>query len=73
MKCTQCGSSMEKSESRLPFRLSDHRIVIFEGLPVYECTNCQEYLLEDSVMARIDELLSNVEKQTELEIINYAA
>lgn len=73
MKCTVCGSTMKKKESRLPFRLSEDRLVIIDDVPAYECTNCQEYLLEDSVLKQIDSLLANVAKETELEIVKFAA
>ena len=73
MKCTNCGASLEKTKTRLPFRLSQERIVIFDELPVYECTNCPEYLLEDSVMEQVDVLLERITEKTQLEIVNYAA
>jgi len=41
-------------------------IVILKGLPVLQCDNCREYLLEDVVMHRVD-------TAAELEIIRYAA
>ena len=37
------------------------------------CGNCGDYLLEDAVMSRVDEILSGVAGTTELEVIRYAA
>ena len=48
-------------------------IVIFKELPVLQCQNCAEYLIEDPVMGRIEELLSTVDRSAELEIIRFAA
>ncbi len=57
----------------LPFKLSETTIVILKGLPLLQCDNCTEYVLEDSVMARVDEILEKVDPCAELEIIRYAA
>jgi len=43
------------------------------GLPVLQCGNCPEYLIEDTVLGRVDQILAKVETGTELEIIRYAA
>jgi hypothetical protein len=57
----------------LPFKVSEMTIVILKGLPVLQCDNCMEYLLEDSVMRRVEELLERADTAAELEIIRYAA
>ena len=57
----------------LPFKLSEERIVILKQLPVLQCEACREYLIEDTVMARIDALLAPAGSTAELEIIRYAA
>jgi hypothetical protein len=44
-----------------------------KDLPVYQCGNCGEYLLEDSVLERVEEILQNIDAAAELEIIKYAA
>lgn len=49
------------------------RIVIFKNLPVVQCVNCPEYLIEDGVLGRVDEILARVDTGAELEIIRYAA
>jgi hypothetical protein len=48
-------------------------IVILKGLPVLQCDNCSEYLLEDLVMSRVEEILQRADTAAELEIIRYAA
>ena len=73
MKCRVCGSSLRTINTDLPFKINDKSIVIFKGLPVLQCRSCAEYLIEDPVMGRIEELLSKVDKSTELEIIQFAA
>jgi len=40
---------------------------------VLQCGSCREYLLEDTVMARVDAMLSKVDGGAEIEIIRYAA
>ena len=73
MKCTVCGSGMRSKKTDLPLKLSEERIVIFKQLPVWQCGSCREYLIEDSVMARIDNLLAHTQSGAELEVIRYAA
>jgi hypothetical protein len=55
------------------FKLSEERIVILKQLPVLQCGACREYLVEDTVMARIDTLLGRADSTAELEVIRYAA
>lgn len=73
MKCFQCGANLEEVVTNLPFKISRHAIVIVKQLPVLQCERCSEYLLEDSVMERVDLILENVHSAVELEILNYAA
>lgn len=73
MKCTVCGAKMKRVVSDLPFKTTDHTIVILKNLPVLQCENCAEYLIEDVVLGRIDEILANVGGAAELEVIRYAA
>jgi YgiT-type zinc finger domain-containing protein len=73
MKCRVCGSILQTVRTDLPFKVHDKGIVIFKELPVLQCQNCAEYLIEDPVMGRIEELLSTVDKAAELEIIRFAA
>ena len=73
MKCHVCGSKLEPLITDLPFKVSETTIVILKGLPLLQCNNCTEYLLNDSVMGRVEEILKRVDSAAELEIIRYAA
>ena len=73
MKCTVCGAKMNSILSDLPFKTTESSIVIFKSLPVLQCENCTEYLIEDAVLSRVDEILAGISGETELEIIRYAA
>ncbi len=73
MTCHVCGSQMTKQVTDLPFKISDTAIVIVKGLPVLQCESCREYLIEDSVMQRVDELLGSADSSVELEVVRYAA
>jgi YgiT-type zinc finger domain-containing protein len=57
----------------LPFKIADSAIVIVRELPVLQCESCREYLIEDPVMKRVDELLSAADTSAELEVVRYAA
>jgi len=73
MKCHVCGSEMSQTMTILPFKVNDLSVVILKDLPVWQCGCCREYLLSDSVMSRIEEIFENVNTETELEIVRYAA
>lgn len=73
MQCHVCGSKLEPLITDLPFKVTERAIVILKGLPVLQCDNCTEYLLEDPVMHRVEEILERVDPEAELEIIRYAA
>ena len=73
MKCTVCGGEMNRVVTDLPFKTSDRTIVILKGFPVLQCGNCTEYLIEDGVLSRVDEILASVDGAAELEVIRYAA
>jgi len=73
MKCHVCGSKFKPLITDLPFKVSETTIVILKALPVLQCDNCSEYLLEDAVMSRVEEILEGVDAAVELEIIHYAA
>jgi hypothetical protein len=64
---------MVRVVSDLPFKTTDHTIVILKSLPVRQCVNCTEYLIEDGVLSRVDEILATVGGAAELEVIRYAA
>jgi len=73
MKCRVCGSKMSPLTTDLPFKVSEATIVILKGLPVLQCDNCSEYLIDDSVMSRMEEILQHVDTAAELEIVHFAA
>jgi YgiT-type zinc finger domain-containing protein len=73
MKCHVCGSIMRSIVTNLPFKVNETTIVILKELPVLQCKNCSEYLLDDPVMKRVDEILEKVDTLAELEVIRYAA
>ena len=72
MKCHVCGAEMEARTTNLPFKLSDTAIVILKDLPVIQCGNCGEYVIEDPIMQHVDAILDKVDAAAELEIIQYA-
>ena len=73
MRCSVCSSKLRSLITDLPFKVSDTSIVILKGLPVLQCDNCSEYLLDDFVMSRVEEILQKADAAAELEIIRYAA
>ena len=73
MKCTVCGSRLQPLESDLPFKVSGRTVVILKKLPVLQCENCSEYVIEDRVLSRVDDILGRVDRAAELEIVQYAA
>ncbi len=73
MKCHVCGSNMKPMVTNLPFKINETTIIILKDLPVLQCNNCNEYLLDDPVMKRVDEILEKVDTAAELEVVRYAA
>ncbi len=73
MKCHICGSKMNSKITDLPFKVTETTIVIIKSLPVYQCGGCGEYILDDPVMERVEQILERVNTEAELEIIKYAA
>ena len=72
MRCHNCGAELEKVISDLPFKIKEGSIIIIKRLPVLQCQNCNEYLIEDSVMEKVNRILSRTDKIAELEILSYA-
>ena len=70
MKCHICSSKMESVITDLPFKTDNATIVIMKGLPIFQCACCREYLLDDFVMERVENILDKVDREAELE---YAA
>ena len=73
MKYHLCGSKLDPLITDLPFKISDATIVILKGLPILQCENCGEYLIDDPVMSRVEKILERVNGNSELQIIGYAA
>jgi len=72
MKCHECGAEFERLITDLPFKVHQDSIVIIKKLPVLQCMNCREYLIEDKTMEIIDKRLSKIESNVELEILSFA-
>jgi YgiT-type zinc finger domain-containing protein len=72
MICRICGGTLDNLTTDMPFKLDRERIVIIKSLPVLQCRNCSEYLIEDAVMEKLDDILSNIDKTAELEVLSYA-
>lgn len=51
MRCEVCGAELTAIKTDLPFKVREPGIVILKGLPVLQCANCPQYLLEDAVLA----------------------
>lgn len=73
VKCHVCGSMLQPVRTDLPFKVREGGIVIIKGLPVLQCENCREYLIEDPVMQRVEAILSKSDETAELEIVRFAA
>jgi YgiT-type zinc finger domain-containing protein len=73
IKCHICGGNLKPTRTDLPFKRDEKSIVIFKDLPISQCENCQEYLIEDPVMEAVESIMSGVNPTAELEIIRYAA
>ena len=73
MNCHTCGNDLMKVITDLPFKTDIHAIIIIKNLPVLQCGNCSEYLIEDLVMQRVDDIISKTNRSAEVEILNFAA
>lgn len=73
MKCHVCGGLLEHIYTDLPFKLDQSSIAIIKNVPVWQCTACSEYVLEDQVMERIDTILDSLDSTIELEVKQFAA
>ena len=65
------GDATDKERFALQDYGSQHRDS--QGLPVLQCGNCAHYLIEDGVLARVDEILASSNGPAELQIIAYGA
>ncbi len=72
MSCHECGAEFERLTTDLPFKVNQDSIVIIKKLPVFQCTKCREFLIEDETMKIIDERLEKIDRHVELEILSFA-
>ena len=73
MKCHVCSSELESVVTDLPFKISDKSIVIVKDLPIQQCGHCREYLIDDPVMERVDQIIDRIDATAELGIVRFAA
>ena len=73
MKCHVCGAKLESVVTDMPFKVTNKKIVIVEDLPIYQCSQCREFLLDDFVMERVEAILEAVDTGLKLAIVEYAA
>jgi YgiT-type zinc finger domain-containing protein len=73
MKCHICGGNLKFTQTDLPFKRDEKIIVILKNLPIFQCENCQEYLIEDPVLEEVESIMAGVNPTAELEIVRYAA
>ncbi len=66
MICHKCGSKLEKIVTNLPFKININSIIIIKKMPVLQCRNCDEYLIEDPVMEKVDNILRKTDRSAEL-------
>ena len=52
-------------------REMNNSIVIIKKLPILQCENCIEYLIEDSIMKKVDNILNKTNEKAEIEVISY--
>ena len=72
MNCQDCGGKLEEIITNLPFKTRRNSIIIIKELPVLQCQICHQYLLEDKVMEKVDQILKGVNDMVEVEILSYA-
>jgi len=75
MKCHRCGSEeVNKQISDLPFKLDMHQVLIVKNVPCHVCDACGDILLDDHVLAAIDQIIDRVKlNRSELDVVPYAA
>ena len=64
---------MESVTTTLPFKINQTTVVIVKNLPVSQCSGCCEYVLDDVIMERVEDILQPVDETAELEVLKYAA
>ena len=56
----------------MPFKLTGRTLVIVRNLPVLQCAQCTEQVIEDPIMERVDGLLEKVDRRLELEVVDFS-
>lgn len=74
MKCTACRTGELKPGRTTVTLTRDETIVIVKGVPAEVCSQCGEYVLDETVADWIsDRAESAIERGAEVEILRYAA
>jgi len=68
-----CWCDMLAENSDMPFKVTQHKVVILKDLPVLQCHGCGEFLLDDQVMTKVEEMLKTSTPEAELDVLRYAA
>ena len=72
MTCYLCGAQLKNIVTDLPFKIAHDSIVIVRDLPILQCQNCHEFLIEDPIMERVDHILQTTDRASELEVLKFA-
>lgn len=59
MRSHVCGGEIQNTITDLPFKLSDHRILVVKSPPVEQCSSCGEYLLSDHVTQDLEDMIES--------------
>lgn len=70
--CHICGSIFQSIITSMPIKLNNFSIVIIKELPVLQCENCNEFIIEDEIMKKVDCILEKIDSSAEFEILSYA-
>ena len=62
---------MKPQVTDMPFKVANRTIVIVRDLPVLQCAQCAEQVIEDPIMERVDGLLEKVDRRLELEVVDF--
>ena len=71
MRYHVCGAYMQPIATDRPFKVGQNAIVVLKELPVLQCENCQEYLIEDPIMERVEVILHTADRAAELEVVRF--
>lgn len=72
ISCHNCGGKLDNIITNLPFKIKNDSIVIIKDLPLLQCQNCFEYIIEDKIMEKVDKILNKIDETAELEVLSYA-